>query len=180
MIVSIHQPNFLPWYPFFEKVAQSDVFVIMSHCQFEKNNFQNRFNVDGKWYTMSVNSGNEPINCKQYMAPANDWRRICSTFPRLRQFDDCLHESLSEMNSAIIKMAARNLGISTKFEDDFATSKKGTERLVEICQRYGATTYLSGISGKKYLDVSKFEDVGIEVIFQDESKMNKQPLINFL
>lgn len=35
MIVSIHQPNFVTWYPFFEKVAQSDVFVIMSHCQFE-------------------------------------------------------------------------------------------------------------------------------------------------
>jgi len=28
MIVTIHQPNFVPWYPFFQKIEQVDVFVV--------------------------------------------------------------------------------------------------------------------------------------------------------
>ncbi len=54
MIISIHQPNFMPWNPFFEKIQQSDMFVCLTQCQFEKNGYQNRFNFNDKWYTMSV------------------------------------------------------------------------------------------------------------------------------
>ena len=51
MRVSIHQPNFVPWYPFFQKIKEVDVFVILKECQFEKNGYQNRFNFNDKWYT---------------------------------------------------------------------------------------------------------------------------------
>ena len=27
MVISIHQPNFIPWYPFFQKMKKSDIFV---------------------------------------------------------------------------------------------------------------------------------------------------------
>ena len=67
MIVAIHQPNFIPWLPFFDKMAAADVFVILSECQFEKNGFQNRFQRNG-WNTMSVASGLAPIREKQYVA----------------------------------------------------------------------------------------------------------------
>ena len=40
MRVAIHQPNFFPWYPYFEKILRADIFVILQNCQFEKNNFQ--------------------------------------------------------------------------------------------------------------------------------------------
>ena len=55
MIVAIHQPNFMPWYPFFQKIAAADTFVVLTHCQFEKNNYQNRFNQRERWHTLSVN-----------------------------------------------------------------------------------------------------------------------------
>ena len=45
MTITIHQPNFMPWYPFFEKIQQADIFVLLGHCQFEKNGFQNRFSI---------------------------------------------------------------------------------------------------------------------------------------
>ena len=44
MRVSIHQPNFVPWYPFFQKIKEVDKFIILKECQFEKNGYQNRFN----------------------------------------------------------------------------------------------------------------------------------------
>ena len=71
MRVSIHQPNFVPWYPFFQKIKEVDIFVILKECQFEKNGYQNRFNFNDKWYTMSVKKGLEPIRDKVYIDPKN-------------------------------------------------------------------------------------------------------------
>lgn len=181
MTIAIHQPNFCPWYPFFQKIEQADVFVLMGNCQFEKNNFQNRFNYNDKWYTMRVFSGlTTLIKDKKYINPDYDWKKIRKSFPKLELFDPCISENVFNTNSFIIKEACYKLGINTPIELDYPTKLKGTERLIDICKTYNVDTYLSGISGKKYLDLLKFEEAGIKVIFQDESKMIKKPLVDVL
>ena len=184
MIITIHQPNFFPYYPFFQKMEDANIFVILKHCQFEKNNFQNRFNKDDKWYTMSVNKGLDPIWTKTYLNPEKDWMRIKNMLPEyknvLKIFDDCVDENLSRMNSNIIFRIRDILNIDTEIVFDYHTELKGTERLVDICLRNEATTYISGISGSKYLDLSQFDKNGIRVVFQDESKMIKKPIIDIL
>ena len=35
-IVAIHQPNFLPWLGWFDKLARADVFVLLDHVQFPR------------------------------------------------------------------------------------------------------------------------------------------------
>jgi len=42
MIVTIHQPEYLPWLGFFDKVRQADVYVMLDHVQYRKNYFHNR------------------------------------------------------------------------------------------------------------------------------------------
>jgi hypothetical protein len=96
MIVTIHQPNFMPWYPFFQKIQQADIFVLLGNCQFEKNGFQNRFNLDGRWNTMSVRKGIDNINKKQYIDPLKDWERIKNSLPKYKHI-------LSEMDSLICR-----------------------------------------------------------------------------
>ena len=76
MIVTIHQPNFVPWYPYFQKIQQADVFVLLGHCQFEKNGYQNRFYLKDKWNTLSVKKGLDPILEKYYVDPLKDWNTI--------------------------------------------------------------------------------------------------------
>ena len=107
MIISIHQPNFMPWHPFFEKIQQSDLFVFLTHCQFEKGGYQNRFNYNNKWYTMSTSRGLIPIIDKTYINPQHSWNRIKEQLPdkeiSLSQFDNDISDSLVETNINIIK-----------------------------------------------------------------------------
>jgi hypothetical protein len=66
MIVSIHQPCYLPWLGYLQRMAQADVFVLLDHVQFERANFQNRTRIrmpsgkpngpdyEGRWLTVPV------------------------------------------------------------------------------------------------------------------------------
>ena len=42
MIISINQPAYLPWLGYFDRIAKSDVHVVLDHVQFEKNSMVNR------------------------------------------------------------------------------------------------------------------------------------------
>ena len=42
MILTAHQPAYLPWLGFFEKVHKSDVCVLLDNVQFETNSYINR------------------------------------------------------------------------------------------------------------------------------------------
>lgn len=180
MTLSIHQPNFVPRASYFQKIAQSDIFVIMSHCQYSSGAFQNRFNVDGKMYNMVVRASGSLISEKGYKDPERDWRRITTAFPKLKEFDECIGESLLVTNLAIILRACHILKINTPIIPDFPSSLTGTPRLINLCKTFGATRYLSGISGRNYLDLEMFAAEGIEVVFQDEATMDKRPLYEIL
>ena len=42
MILSAHQPAYIPWAGFIHKILSSEIFVILDNIQFEKNSFINR------------------------------------------------------------------------------------------------------------------------------------------
>lgn len=176
--VAIHQANFFPHKAFFDKMSSVDVFVIMGWCQYEKNGYQNRFKYNGQWNTMSVNRGLEPIMHKTYVNPQEDFARIVKRIPTLERFTDLIHESLYLTNTRIILKIAETIGLTTPIEHDHQTHLTATERLVDICKHYKADVYLSGPSGRKYLDESLFTMAGIKVEYQ-ESKPS-QPIIDLL
>jgi len=184
MIVSIHQPNLMPWVPFFDKIKKSDIFVILGHCQFEKNNFQNRFMINEKWQTLRVKKGNNPIIEKEYIDSKQDWETIKRKLPQYREalekMDYCISNNLLETNTKIIKHICKELNIKTKIEEDFKTNSTKTERLVEICQHYKANKYLSGPSGKNYIDLDGFKKAEIDISYQDSSLSREKPILECL
>ena len=58
MILSAHQPAYLPWLGYFHKLAVSDGFIILDNVQFEKNSYINRNKIKTpsgeSWLTIPV------------------------------------------------------------------------------------------------------------------------------
>jgi len=56
LTVSVHQPQYAPWLGYFDKMIQSDVFVLLDSVQFKKNEFQNRNKIKTSqgWQWISV------------------------------------------------------------------------------------------------------------------------------
>ena len=172
----------MPWYPLFKKIESADVFVLLNHCQFEKNNFQNRFNMNNRWFTMSTNKGLEKVADKKYVEYNRDWVKIKKSLYNydLDMFDICISSSLAKTNENIIRKICKLLNINTKIVTDYETVLTGTERLVDICKSLNATTYISGQSGKNYMDIDMFNKNNIKVIFQKDKVMFKKPILQQL
>jgi hypothetical protein len=176
MICAIHQPNFIPWMPYFEKIKQVDKFIILRYCKFRKNDYQNRFNLNDQWYTMSVEKKSCPILIKKYNNHERDWEKIkrglAHKYSVLNQFDSHITKWVAETNINIIRHICKLLNIQTMIILDKQTHFTSTDRLIEICKDVGATEYLAGIMGKKYLNLLKFNKEGIKVRFQQINNHN--------
>jgi len=42
MIIAVHQPQYLPWLGYFDKIDKADIFVLLDTVQYKKNEWQNR------------------------------------------------------------------------------------------------------------------------------------------
>ncbi len=172
MKVAIHQPNFVPWRPFFEKMAAVDMFVVLTRCQFNREHFQHRFRYRDRWYSMGVvdTKHQTAILHKRYAHPVEDWLKIKRRLPQFAdwfsQFDAHIGPELWLTNFVILRMIAEQLGIKTQIILDPIPSCTGTDRLVEICKALNADAYLAGRSGASYMEPEKFEKAGIKVEYQ--------------
>lgn len=196
MKIAIHQPNFIPWYPFFHKMQHCDIFVLLNHCQFEKNNYQNRFHIGDTWYTCRVDksSGSKAsIYEKKYVDFVSDWKRIKSSLPKEhREFADSIDSGYPEEMFGVYENSVANINgfiidsirkmyfpHAAPLYVDYPTDLTGTDRLIDIVKRFGGTTYISGPTGSKYMDMWKWEDVGIEVQTIPDTPY-KLPLFEYL
>jgi hypothetical protein len=191
MIVTIHQPEHLPWSGFFDKMRQADVFVLLDTTQFAKDDFQNRNRIKTNkgpvWLTVPVYKKGKSEQTILDVEICNDrnWRNRCWSLiyqnyrdaPYFAQHEEFFQElyarpwsRLVDLNLAVIRYLARQLGLATNLV--MASSLKVYERgptnvNLTICRLLGADEYLSGAFGKQYLDEAQFAEHGIRVRYQD-------------
>ena len=188
MIITIHQPNFFPWLGFFDKMQQADIFVLLDSVPYTKGGYQNRTQIKGpngiKWMTVPIISkgllGQSTGNV--LMMPQLLWRKnhllTLENFYRKTPFFDCvMHalydlyanqtENLKEFAVPGIVWIKDSFQIGTRIvkSSDLNVSGSGSELLLDIVKSLGGTSYLSGPSGRNYLDVKIFDDAGIKVDF---------------
>jgi hypothetical protein len=190
MILSVHQPHFFPWLGYFDKMIKSDKFVYLDNVQYRKNYFQNRTQVKigdtVQWLTLTINKAPLSSNICQIEIAENF--NLKDVFEKLNRgysksinwdlySEDVrniinLKPSLSALNIQSIEFL---LSFFSKSPIRYISSELNTNeldanlRLIRICQELNCDVYLSGIGGKKYMDLELFKKEGIEVIFQDFS-----------
>lgn len=199
MLVTIHQPQYLPYLGYFHKMAQADVFVLLDNVQYKKNEWQNRNKIrtsqGWQWLTVPVSfkfgdnidkvriNKSAPWNQEHYKGLALNYQRapyFKEHEPFLKEVYSRSWESLAELNIYFIKYLARSLEITTRLvrASELSAGGKSTERLINICRELGADTYLSGVGGKEYLDLGKFEHAKIKVKFQNFVHPNYKQVYN--
>jgi hypothetical protein len=188
-VVAIHQPQFLPWLGYFDKLDRSDVFCLLDTVQYKKNEFQNRNRiktVDGwQWLTVPVTYRFPQRIYEVGVNQTVDWQRkhlqaLKTNYRKAPFFDTYIgkfekfyqqpYELLAEVNVACIKLLMDLLGLKNKVVLSSSLqveTEDPTLRLVEICQTLDGDTYLSGRDGAKYMDLDTFHSHQIEIIFQD-------------
>lgn len=191
MIVGIHQPHYLPWLRYFEKIARSDVFIVLDDVQYEKNGFQNRNKIKTpQGPTLLTVPVLKPtlrpireIETDNKTGWAEKHRRALEMNYRKAPFFEQYWPELSELyaqpwshlaalNQAMIALFVRQLGIQTRLvnSSQIETTGASTDRLAELCRAVGGTEYLSGAYAvQAYLDPATLENAGIRLAFQEWS-----------
>lgn len=190
MILSVHQPQYIPWLGYFDKIARSDAFVFLDCVQYKEREFQNRNKIRTKdgwiWLTVPVATkglGRQNIQDvkidnsfpwrKEHLGSIKAWYGRAPFFDKYFSFFEETYgrewEILCEINIHVIEYLLKELSISTPvhFESKCDISSKKTDRIIEICGKIKADTYLSGIGGKEYLETEKFTASGVELRYQD-------------
>ncbi|HEY7862694.1 MAG TPA: WbqC family protein [Thermoanaerobaculia bacterium] len=189
MIVSVHQPHFLPWLGYLNKAVRSDVFVWLHDVQYRKNYFQNRTKIRGEngealWLTLPVHarlsSRIDEVTLADRAAPERLRRTVEQCYRKAPGFHECWPpirdalaeetDSLEELDrrafDAVLRLIGSPVRVVRVAELGVAATDP-TDRLVAICRQLGASAYIAGRGGRNYLREESFAHAGIALVWQD-------------
>jgi hypothetical protein len=188
MRVGVIQSNYLPWRGYFDFIDDVDVFVFHDDLQFTKGDWRNRNRIKTprgvRWITVPVHHRcTAQLICDTTIDYSQNWRRDhrnlitthLASAPHLRDVLDLVepefdagHRTISELNIALITSICRYLQVRTPFRmsSEFRLTRTKTERLIDLLDAMGATTYVSGPTARGYLDEPRFREAGIELEYK--------------
>lgn len=189
MIVAAHQPHFLPWLGYLNKLANADVFVWLDTVQYRKNYFQNRTRIIGRdgaerWLTLPVHASLDTCIADVAIADPRWRRRVRATLeecygraphfvelapPLLAALEDA-PDALAEANLRLLRVLLTQLGLTgtrvVRASELGPAPEEPSERLAALCARLGATTYVAGRGGHGYMRAEPFAAHGIGIAWQ--------------
>jgi hypothetical protein len=187
MRVTIHQPQFLPWLGYLDKIDQADLFIMLDTVQFKKNEWQNRNRIrtakGWQWLTIPVLQHFGQRIDEVLINPTAAWKTQhlraldihYARAPYRSRYLDQLRElysapwtKLSELNQATVQWLLKAYGITTPVRNasDYTARAEPTDRLIDLCRSVGATQYLAGPGAEYYMDKPRFESSGVRLEVQ--------------
>jgi hypothetical protein len=195
MIVAIHQPHYIPWLGYLDRMVRADVFIILDHVQFERRNFQNRTLIrledEARWLTVPViqvsqketilekgidnsEGGSRRWGPNHFKTLKYAYRKapyFAAYAPRLQEILDARWDKLVDLDLAMIEFLRGAFEITTPLRRSSEMRAAGarSELLLNLCTELGPnTTFLGGIGGsRRYLDLAAFRQAGIGVMWQE-------------
>lgn len=189
MLVAIHQPHYLPWLGYLQRMAQADLFVVLDHVQFERGNYQNRtrVRVNGgpQWLTVPLVYGSQRDRILDKIIDRSvEWPRahfetlrraytgagyFGSYAAQFRRIYEAGWERLVDLNDALLAVLRDAFGIATPLVRSSQLNVGGarSELVLNICKTVGARALLVGLGGsRRYLDRAAFAAAGIGLELQ--------------
>lgn len=187
MILTAHQPAYLPWLGYFAKMARADAFVLHDLSRFDRGGMVNRNLIrtaqGPEWLTIPLSHADlraeRPI---RDITIADDswrrrhWRAIQLAYRRAPHFaphaeflDDYYrgdYRTITEACLPLLHYFADQLGLPRPAA---RTSELGlgpfdrTSIIPLLCQKMGADTFIAGPHAADYLDWDRIRDTGHRV-----------------
>ena len=188
MKLAAHQPQYLPWLGYFDKMDLVDRFVLLDTVQYKKNEWQNRNRIrtaEGwQWLTVPVRY-RFPMTIREVRADeSSPWRRKHREALRIHYARAACREAvqpavealleepfadLAALSIRTVRLLAGLLGVRTPIllASDLGDLPEGADaRLIALCRRFGCETYLAGAGGQDYMELEAYRRAGIRVEFQ--------------
>jgi hypothetical protein len=191
LVVTAHQPNFLPGKSVLDKIAQSDAVIWLDEVQYTKGGYTNRNRLpNGSWLTVPVDRDTDGLAINRVrISEHGAWRlRTTRSLEQLDGNRNVIAELTEEINRpyrllvglnlALLDIGFRHLKIEAKrvfqshldgghaveaVSEDVEALLPISERLAMMVDEMGGDVYLSGPSGRRYLDERPFHELGIKV-----------------
>ena len=194
MIIGIMQPYFFPYLGYWQLISAVDKYVIYDDVNYIKGGWinRNRILVNGcdHYFNLPIigASSFKKINeIKVDLDERKTGKRIrmiegayCkapyykNVIPLLIDIINCKETELSTYLTYSIKKICEWLEIETEIMLSSSIEKnnnlKSQEKVIDICQRLGATCYYNAIGGKEMYSKKDFELNGIELKFLEKKK----------
>ena len=189
MILTAHQPVYLPWLGLFHKIALADKFCIFDIAQYQTKDFNNRnkikTNAGSIWLSVPVESKDHfQKKICDIRIVQNGWNRkhvksIQLAYKKAPFYQDYIEPLenilmtpfvfLTELNSAILYFCLEALGITVPIvkASDYEFSGAKSDLVLDMCLKLQASHYIFGAQGKNYADIPSFEKNLIALTFQD-------------
>ena len=190
MILTAHQPVYLPWLGLFHKIALAETFVYFDQVQYLPKEWMNRNKIRTKngsiWLTVPVlRKGYRDLKSSEIeINNSINWqkkhlRSISLNYKKSPYFENYIPffedvysrkwKFLGDLNEYMLKWFLDELGIKVNFlnSNDFKFQGEKSSLILDMCKELNASTYIFGMLGKDYADVQEFEKNNIKLIFQD-------------
>tara|TARA_E500000178_G_C17008997_1_gene749600 strand:- start:1513 stop:2217 length:705 start_codon:yes stop_codon:yes gene_type:complete len=187
-IVSIHQPNYIPWSGYFYKISKSDTFIFLDNVAISKQSYFNRVKINDNnstcWLTIPLKL-KLGMKINQAFSAQIDWKKrhfskIYNTYKGTKYFREVWRKieeiydfksniCVSEANKFMIVKISKILEYEINFLDSKNIKIKkdsvADDRLIDLIIAVNGSKYLSGSGGSKYQNESKFKVNNIDLVY---------------
>ena len=199
MTTVIHQPDFMPWMGYFDKIQNSDLLIYLDDVQFSRRGWTHRDKIrihnNHAWLTVPIEKKNnyfqkiKDTKIKDYSNLGKfHLDKIKNAYQKSKNFENLYleiemiynrnHKFLIDLNLDLIHLFCNFLKIKKKtlFSSNLNLKSKSSERLVEILEINKSNKYLTGEPSKNYIDLALFKQKKIEIIWHkfNEKECMKQ------
>ena len=195
MLLSAHQPTYMPWLGLLHKISVADLFVVYDDVPYSRYGWYNRNYILSKSGPILLvvpilrQFSDQLLHNEVKIDNSQPWKRkqlnsIKMCYSRSKYFNEIYselekiyskdYEFLIDFNEQIIKYAFKKFKIKAPIFKTTELIKQGhnisgikTDLILNMCKAANAKTFIFGQDGKTYIEENKFKQAEVKYKFQN-------------